>query len=397
MGFTPGLCAVETASLGHYACQHCGATSLKEFPSFRTLPRVTSDAFSWPPGGRLAVCGACGAVQKIADTAWQAEIAEIYARYALYHQSQGAEQPIFSERTREPAPRSALIDLHIASHLSFPDDARVLDFGCGNGSALRTFSERHPQWRLHGAEISDAARDALSELPNFVALHDATAPERIEERFDLVTLIHSLEHIASPATLLRKLSSVLADEGVLVVQVPDCAATPFDLVVADHLLHFTAATLQALCARAGYETLEASNAISVKELSWIGRPCWSAPGQGTQETGPAVIARVAKQIAWLEAQVAAARALATASQRFGVFGTSISGTWLAGAVGGKVEFFIDEDASRTGGEHMGVPVYLPQDAPSNADIYVPLLPQSAAAVGARLQRRGVSYHTPPGI
>jgi SAM-dependent methyltransferase len=389
--------AVTTAVGEGCACQLCGAPSLREYPAFRALPRVTSDAFSWPAGGRIAVCAECGMVQKVADGAWQAEAAEIYARYALYHQSRGAEQPIFCENIQQPAPRSALIDVHIASRLKVPEDARVLDFGCGNGAALRTFSERHPNWRLHGAEIGDTARESLSALPNFVGLHDARTPERIRQRFDLVTLIHSLEHIVTPGALLEKLKRMLGDGGSLFVQVPDCAVTPFDLVIADHLSHFTLATLQALCARAGYETLAASNTVLPKELSWIGRPAQAAPHQMAQEAVADVIARVEKQIVWLEAQVTAARALAKLSQRFGIFGTSIAGTWLAGAVGEGIAFFVDEDPGRVGGEHLGAPVYLPKSIPSGSDVFVPLVPKTAVAIGARLSRTGVIFHVPPEI
>lgn len=379
------------------ACQLCRLPSLSEFPAFRALPRVTSDAFPWPAGGRLAVCRECGAVQKIADADWLTEIAAIYERYALYHQSGGAEQPIFSEQMQRPTPRSALIDFHISRHLNLPQDARVLDFGCGNGSALRTFSELHRDWRLHGAEISDMARESLATLPNFVALHDARAPERIEERFDLVTLIHSLEHIVSPQDLLGRLKPILAREGVLFIQVPNCAVTPFDLVIADHLSHFTLATLQALCARAGYETLIASDALLPKELSWIGRP-WAYPFRETIEEAAAdVIKRVEWQIAWLEAQVTAARNLAKTCARFGIFGTSISGTWLAGAVGEGLAFFVDEDPARAAGEHMGVPVYPPDMVPADSHVFVPLLPKTATAVAARLSGSSIAYHVPPDV
>ena len=49
------------------------------------------------------------------------------------------------------------------------------------------------------------------------------------------------------------------------------------------------------------------------------------------------------------------------SDCLGIFGTSISATWLATSLGKKVTFFVDEDVNRIGRTHMGKPIYDPMN------------------------------------
>ena len=54
-------------ALAAFTCLACGARGLEEIAGFGALPRVTSDCRAFPPGGRIAVCGACGAVISMLD------------------------------------------------------------------------------------------------------------------------------------------------------------------------------------------------------------------------------------------------------------------------------------------------------------------------------------------
>ncbi len=393
-GFGGGTAHMNSVPLLGHACQLCGAQSLHELDSFRLLPRVTSDANPWPAGGRLCVCLGCGTAQKAVDAQWRDEIAQIYGRYQIYHQSGGAEQPIFSGHACGPLPRSILIAELIDENIPMVERASVLDFGCGNGATLRSFSSRHPNWRLYGSELSDAARQHLKEIDNFVELFTG-ALTQIHEIFDLVTLIHSLEHVIEPKLVLDQLRELTKAQGRVFVQVPDCAANPYDLVIADHLTHFSLEALCHLGSRAGYETVLASDSFLPKELTWIGRRAEAAEDRSPIAASQASVRRVGKQLNWLRAQAADATEVAHSNKKFGIFGTSISGTWLAGAVGEGVAFFVDEDPGRIGRTHMGRPIVSPEAVDFGSEVYIPLISRVGAAVAARLQRPGCRYHTPP--
>lgn len=311
---------VLTAPLPGHACCICRTAALIELHEFHALRRVTSDSRPWPAGGRLAVCAACGHAQKISDAEWLAEIGEVYRTYAIYHQSEGAEQPIFCSNAGVPQPRSACLDSYLGKVLDLPERLALLDFGCGTGSALRTFSSRHRKWTLYGSELSDANFGGLRLIPGFVELFTCP-PEEIPLTFDLVTLIHSLEHVLDPVVTLRALSGRLAGNGHIFVQVPDCSVTPYDLVIADHRSHFSRDSLSLAAGQSGCSTVELSDRVLRKELSWIGQraPC-SAAHKDLPDPQRSML-RTQRQIEWLAEQAAAAAAIASASRRFGIFGT----------------------------------------------------------------------------
>lgn len=392
---------MSVRSVPGHSCRICGAAALQELPEFAALARVTSDSKPWPAGGRLTVCGGCGALQKLPDAAWLAEIEAIYGAFEIYHQSGGAEQPIYDPAGNASAPRSAWLVEHLVKTLGLGGSGRLLDFGCGNGAALATFAARRPGWALSGSELSDRALPALRRIPGFTELYTCP-PGDIPGRFTLITLIHSLEHLIAPVATLAELRGRVAEDGHLFVQVPDCRKTPYDLLVADHLLHFTLETLRLAGERAGYRTVALSDAVVTKELSWIGRPGPAAGANGAAETdassGPdaaAALDLARRHVGWLAAQVAAAEALAARSPNFGIFGTSISGTWLYGVLRDRVAFFVDEDPGRINRRHMDRPILAPAALPADADVFVPLIPEVAASVVRRLAGRTARFHTPP--
>jgi hypothetical protein len=97
----------------------------------------------------------------------------------------------------------------------------------------------------------------------------------------------------------------------------------------------------------------------------------------------------------LTEQVRAAKALGARNSRFGIFGTSISATWLYGAMPGHVTFFVDEDPARINGTHMGLPILAPRDVPEGADVFIPLIPQAATSVARRLSQVKANFSLPP--
>jgi SAM-dependent methyltransferase len=338
----------------------------------------------------MCCCRTCGVAQKAIDDAWLSDIKSIYSKYAIYHQADGAEQPIFT--ARGPTPRSALIADFIEQYVSPPAGAKVLDFGCGNGAALWTFSARHPDWRLFGSELSDGVFEQLRRLPNFIDLYIGPI-ESFGEEFDLITMIHALEHVNAPAETLSKLLRVLSDAGQLLIEVPDCETTPYDLVIADHLTHFGLDTLGLVAHRAGFVAHCASASILPKELTWLGGRATSLEAPPEMDAGRG-IRRTLAHIEWLTDQASVARTVAQMSTSFGIFGTSISATWLAGAVGDVIDFFVDEDPAKVGRMHLGRPILSPDAVHANADVYVPLIPRTARAVAGRLATRAIHYHSP---
>jgi len=356
-----------------FDCLVCNSTQCEHVEGYGALPRVTSDCKPFRSGGSLLVCGDCGTIQKLPNEQWFADIAQIYGEYEIYKLSGGTEQLIFTATGAIPRSQG-LVDF-LKSTVALPDRGRLLDIGCGNGAALARYSSALPRWQLYGNELSDRALERLRNVPNFVQLFTVPIGE-IPGRFDLVSMIHSLEHMTSPRSTLEHAARLLTEDGLLFVEVPDVETSPFDLLVADHLVHFSRATLSYLAAQVGVSIPLIRNTVLPKEITMICRrgsiKVASPVGRdGTQIAQASVL--------WLIQVLVLASDLAH-KQPFGIFGTSISGMWLFGVLRESVSFFVDEDPNRIGREYAGKPILSPLEAPSGATVFVPLVPAVATKV-----------------
>jgi SAM-dependent methyltransferase len=351
-------------SLAESDCRVCGAGTLEELKEYASLPRVTSDCKPVPPGGRIAACRTCGAVQKPTDVRWRRETASIYSDYQPYFQSGGV--------------------------------GSILDVGCGNGVLLSAFAEVRPRWRLFGHELSDLHAGALSGIPGFERLYAGSLAD-LPIGFDVITMIHALEHFVDPLGALQDLRPKLSDGGTLFIEVPNGEATPFDLVIADHVSHFSRRDLAHLLGRAGYCAPVIADDWVTKELSVV-----AMPGRSTvpfpAPTAPVdVLRRLRAQLRWLDAVVVGAREVTRKGAPVGLFGTSVAAMWLFGQLGDDIAFFVDEDPSRQDTTLFDRPVLRPSEAPRGATVYIALIPHVARAIAKRLARPGVEFSMPPEI
>ncbi len=373
-----------------FPCVTCTTRSLEVQADYAALPRVTSDCRPWPAGGTLAVCGSCGTIQKLPDETWFEEIGRIYGTYEIYELSDGAEQAIFTaDGTATPRSR-ALVD-HVLSRTGAAQaSGRLIDIGCGNGAALGRFGAALPGWALYGHELSDRNAAAMRAIPGFRELF--TCPiEEIPGRFDLVSMIHSLEHFPVPKDALSTAARLMDDEAWLLVEVPDAETSPFDLLVADHRTHFTRATLGRLARAAGIETVELVNTVLPKELTLLGQRGTPAAGEPTDPADGHAVAR--RTLAWLTGILETARAAAVC-RPFGIFGSSIAGMWLYGDLADRVDFFVDEDATRIGRTIEERPILAPKDIPESATVFLPLAPQVCENVISRLSHLPADFVAP---
>ncbi len=373
-------------------CSICGTGVLEEAVEYRSLRRVTSDCRPWPTGGRIGVCRACGAVQKPADDAFLTEIDEIYRSYTIYHQAAGAEQAVFEQASGLPASRSVKLMDTFRQYANLKLTGRMLDVGCGNGATIRAFGQVAPGWTKTGTEFDDRYRADVESIPNTEPLHVGPV-EDVPGCFEVITMVHVLEHIVDPIAVLQTLHGKLAPGGLLLIEVPHHPANPFELLIADHRTHFTSDSMKRALAAAGFEIVSVAEDWIPKELSVVARP---APGRVTPPPAvdPATArARIGSSISWLRQTAQELHDLASTG-RIGLFGTSIAGTWLASEVGERVAFFVDEDPARTGRVYLGRPVHSPADVPPGSRVFVGLPPAVATGICTRLARSGVEFIPP---
>lgn len=361
-------------------CHNCGAGPLRLTDGYNGLHRVSSDCRPQPEGGRLATCTTCGLVQAVTDMHWRNESDEIYRAYQIYHQGGGVEQSVFDPKTGHGRPRSEVLIEQLLHTAELPEKGRLLDIGCGNGSFLRACSQALPGWTLSGSEFDDRNRSSVENIPGVDRLYTGQLAE-IPGLFDVISLIHVLEHIPAPTGFLRQVSAKLAPGGWLFIEVPDCRTNPFILLVADHSSHFSPSSLSTVVTGAGLDIVRVAPPWVPKEISLLARP-------SQRTTDAEMIERNCEFLIEMAGSVAAG----AAHQPFGVFGTSIAGTWLDHQTGRNAAFFVDEDPVRVGKQFDGRPVLAVSDIPFALTVFVPLAPVHAATVAHRLRLARPDVH-----
>ncbi len=236
---------------------------------------------------------------------------------------------------------------------------------------------------MTGTDLNETFRDQITGLGPQVNFKTENELERGGETFDLVSLIHCIEHIPNPSQYLRSARRYISPMGVLLIEVPDAELNPFDLVVADHASHFSPRTLASVVENAGYELIACGNLVIGKEITLLARPLPLENARCTPKHAAPEPEFGRRNLSWLERTLQQAQSLAAETHAFGVFGTSIAGIWIAGAIGNKITFFVDEDEARMGRQYFGLPIVSPSQVPPGATIFVCLEPKLAQAIAAR--------------
>jgi len=148
----------------------------------------------------------------------------------------------------------------------WPRGSLVIEVGCGAGGALSVFQDAG--YRVMGCDYSepllDLGRQRGVRHLHFGGLDALAAMQTSAEKAALVYLHHVFEHIAAPIELLQQAKGLLAEDGRVVVAVPDVTRIdgfPFpdgNLLLFLHIAHkfnYTIEGMEAIGRRAGLETL----------------------------------------------------------------------------------------------------------------------------------------------
>ena len=227
-------------------CNVCGE-GVGELAIDLAPPALTSMNSALDLPTQVFICRGCGHLQSptlpdlksFYDTGYRISL-DSEDHDQLYGTEHG--QPVY--RTDKQA--AVILDL-------FPlkPNAKVLDYGAAKGATLRKIVAKRPDLQPHIFDISEDYREFWASWlpPTSCGTYDLD-PAWLH-RFDLITANYVLEHVPDAAASLANLKSFLSPEGAIFFSVPDWESNPGDLLVADHVNHFTETSIRRAVRKAG--------------------------------------------------------------------------------------------------------------------------------------------------
>jgi 2-polyprenyl-3-methyl-5-hydroxy-6-metoxy-1,4-benzoquinol methylase len=97
----------------------------------------------------------------------------------------------------------------------------AMDIGCSTGSLLYELQQKY-DCQVMGVELQqEAVEIAKAGINGNVLQMDVDSSEFLEKKYDVVTLTGVIEHVVQPNRLSKRVSDLLKDGGVIMIQTPN--------------------------------------------------------------------------------------------------------------------------------------------------------------------------------
>jgi len=169
---------------------------------------------------------------------------------------------------------------------------RVLDIGCGAGEFLASFACRG--WETVGVEPGQEY--AQQARGRGIKVVEEPLTDNLVRRlgtFDVVLLIHVLEHLPCPEEMVRNINKLLSPDGIFFCEVPNDfnplqevavavhGLRPWWIALPDHLNYFSISTLSSFIAGHAFDVLLSTTDFPVEMFLLWGDIYVDNPGVGS--------------------------------------------------------------------------------------------------------------------
>jgi 2-polyprenyl-3-methyl-5-hydroxy-6-metoxy-1,4-benzoquinol methylase len=201
---------------------------------------------------QLACCHQCG--HAVTDPMpGSEELARLYDKeyFSAHYAVISPDDRRFARRIRQEGHRLRFVR-------KFKKRGALLDVGCGRGYFLYACRR---SFQTTGYDVSSESSEFITRQLGIEFIDDLAGLDR--RRFDVITFWHSMEHFADPGQQLAVFTDLLAEGGVLIIEVPNHAS--IDAFIAGnewpgwdvpfHCHHFTRSSLELLVRQHGFEII----------------------------------------------------------------------------------------------------------------------------------------------
>ena len=328
--------------MSDYNCKICNGHLIQPIEDLFSFPNITSDCRPWIRGRSINICKKCGLASRIINKEYKKKFENIYQDYAMFDQS-----IVTSDQMNFTADGSC--EGRTARILEFVNDIikiypkKILDIGCGNGAGLLALSNQYKNSNIFGFEPNDKPLDKVSSWPNNIKKIYNDRPDE-NEKFDLITLFHVFEHIEDIFEFIEYIKKIISQKGVVIIQVPYLINGAFDVIIADHVHHFTKASFYYFLKAVNLTPILIDNCVISKELTVVIK----------QETDSSISVekeeylKMEESVEWLIKFKKIVDIIKLANKKICVFGTGPAAAWTGFLLGENCYCYLDEDSNRVG-------------------------------------------------
>lgn len=254
--------------------------------------------------------------------------------------------------------------------------AKILDYGCAKSSAMRALSARNPDLQIYLFDISDRYLPFWEKFLTDERWATYAAPAAWDGMIDVVTSFFSMEHMIRPQDALQQISRKLKPDGIFYGIVPNAFTNTADLVVVDHVNHFTEPSLTCLLQSNGFDVVEIDAAAHRGALVFKARKTGS-PTPVARLPAPNVIREAsveADKIArfWEKfgSKIRNFEDANTSVERLAIYGAGFYGAFTAACLRHpeKIACMIDQNPYLHGRKLNGIPIVPPSGLPANISV-----------------------------
>jgi 2-polyprenyl-3-methyl-5-hydroxy-6-metoxy-1,4-benzoquinol methylase len=247
---------------------------------------------------------------------------------------------------------------------------KLLDYGCGKSLVSKRVMTSNDKLDFF---LFDVSRDYVEFWKNFRSEEQCAffdTPRSWDESFDCVTSFFSLEHVPSPRASLTRIRRLLKDDGLLYAVVPNMySVNRADLLVVDHLHHYSRSSMRYCLSSCGFDLLEIDEHAHQQASIFIAKAIAEKPTVIT--TDPLEVineVQFAYKIAdyWKTVEDRLRdfeeHAIVSGLDRVFIFGAGIIGVYLYSKYRNKkiITGFIDSNVHKQKKLYCGLPVFSPQ-------------------------------------
>lgn len=142
----------------------------------------------------------------------------------------------------------------------FPDNhvIKILDIGCGTGTFLENLDD--DKFEKYGIEVNKEGWQKCKEK-NLKVYNKDILHFNIQDKFDVITLWHVLEHLEKPIETFNKINHILRHNGFLIFATPNTNSLGFKVGRSNwfhldsprHLILYNQKSINYLCQRTGFK------------------------------------------------------------------------------------------------------------------------------------------------